>query len=132
MGKYLNRNQILTCNDTKTEEVTVPEWGGIVLVKALNGKERDAYEQSMYIIDGGNFSVNKDNIRAKLVAKTICDEDLKPVFTEGDIEILGEKNGAALDKVFAVAQKLCGMGGQTMEMLEKNLTPTTLDTSASS
>ena len=117
MSKYLCRETILNANDIKTEEVNVPEWGGVVLVKSLTGSEKDKYEQSIYSIkDGANYN----NIRAKFVALSICDEDLKPIFGSADIEALGQKSAIALNRVFEVAQKLSGLTSADVEELEKN------------
>lgn len=117
MSKYLNRETILNANDIKTEEVNVPEWGGAVLVKSLTGAEKDRYEQSIYSVkDGANYN----NIRSKLVALCICDEELKPVFQSADIDALGQKSAAALDRVFQAAQKLSALSASDVEELEKN------------
>ena len=106
MSKYLCREAILNAQDIKTEEVNVPEWGGVVLVKSLTGSEKDKYEQSIYSVkDGANYN----NIRSKLAALCICDEELKPIFSIADVEALGQKNAAALDRVFQAAQKLSGL-----------------------
>jgi hypothetical protein len=115
MSKYLCREAILNANDIKTEEVKVPEWGGVVLVKGLTGLEKDRYDQSVYNVKDGN--VNYTNMRAKLVALSICGEDLKPIFATADIEALGQKSAAALNRVFEVAQRL---SAAEVEELEKN------------
>lgn len=117
MSKYLGREQILNAQDVKTEEVNVPEWDGIVLVKSLTGSEKDRYEQSVYSTKDG---VNYNNIRAKLVALCICGEDLKSIFTIADVEALSQKSAAALDRVFEVAQRLSGFTKADVEELEKN------------
>ena len=113
----LNRNQILEVKDIKTEIVEVPEWGGSVLVKLLTGTERDQFEASV-IDDKGKFK--KDNVRAKLVLKCAVDEEGKPLFQAADLEAIGAKSAAALDRIFSVAQKLNRMGAQDLEELAKN------------
>jgi len=117
---YLTRDQILNMDDMKTQEVDVPEWGGAVVVKMMTGKERDAFEASLS--DGGkNPKVKYDNIRAKLVAMTVIDTDSKKLmFSIGDVEMLGGKSAAALDRVFTVAQKLCGLSKEDVDELVKN------------
>lgn len=116
---YLTREQILNADDLKTQEVECPEWGGTVVVKMMTGKERDAFEASLS--DGGrNPKVKYDNIRAKLVAMTVIDESKKLMFTIADVETLGNKSAAALDRVFTVAQKLCGLTKEDVDELVKN------------
>ena len=113
--KYLTRAQILEVPDGQTEEVPVPEWGGVVLVKALNGTERDRFESSMM---GKDF----ENVRARLVAMAIVDEEGKNIFFDKDVLALGRKSGRALHRVFAVAQRLAGLLPEDIEQLTENFT----------
>ena len=118
---YLTRAQILAKSDISTEAVHVPEWGGSVLVKAMTGTERDAFESSLVEQKKSGNTVKMDNIRAKLVQKTVIDPETKEcIFTVADIEELGKKSAAALDKVFSVARKLSGLTEEDIEELEKN------------
>ena len=124
MGKviYLTREQILNSDDIKTEEVFVPEWNnGTVIIKMMSGKERDAFEASV-IKMGNDGSVNSQgNVRAKLVALSIIDPDTKNLmFSVADIEALGTKSAAALDRVFSAAQKLSKVSSKDVDELEKN------------
>ena len=83
MSKYLTKAEIIEAHDIKSEEVTVPEWGGVVLVRGMTGRGRDAFEASIMADDDG--IVNYDNIRSKLVSKCIVDEDGTCLFTDADI-----------------------------------------------
>jgi hypothetical protein len=120
MSKYLNKDLILNVNDIKTEEVEIPEWGGKVLVKAMNGTERDSFEASIVKGTGKDAQVDMDNIRAKLVVRTIVGDDNKRLFNDSDAELLSKKCASALDKVFSVAQKLSGIGEQDLKDMVKN------------
>ena len=108
----LTRDQILNAQDIKTETVDVPEWGGTVIVKAMDGLERDRFEMSL--------SDGAENIRGKMALVTVVDEDGKPMFTAGDLDILGKKSGAALGRVYDVASRLAGFTKDEQEKLEKN------------
>ena len=114
----LNREQILKAKDSKTETVEVPEWGGTVEVKSMSGSERDAYEQSL--IDVETRKPSLANIRAKLGAMTLVDDDGKLLFSEKDVRALGKKSAAALDRICDVAQSLNGLSNEDMEELAKN------------
>lgn len=116
----LSREAILSSKDIKTQEVLVPEWGGNVLVKSLNGSERDAFEASIIDIKGKDVQMNRKNARAKLLVQCIVDKNLNPIFSAADVEALGQKSSAALDRVFTVAQKLSGISDTDLEELEKN------------
>lgn len=116
----LTREQILQFDDANYEEVQVPEWGGSVRVKAMNGTERDAFEASLFETRGKQQVMKMDNIRAKLVARTVVDENGQPIFGVGDIEALGKKSAAALDRVFTVSQRLSKITDTDIEELTKN------------
>lgn len=116
----LTKSAILSADDLKTEDVEVPEWGGAVRVRAFSGRERDAFEASLVRGDGKDRKVDLTNMRARLVALTVVDETGQKLFTHEDVDLLGAKSGAALDRVFAVAQKLNGLSAADVEDLTKN------------
>ena len=116
----LNKSQILGAVDIVIEKVAVPEWGGDVFVKSLTGAEKDAFEESIVDMSGTDVKVNMKNARAKLAAKTICDKDGVRIFDDADIPALGEKNGAVLERIFNVAQRLSGLSKDDVKKLIKN------------
>lgn len=120
MGKFLTRDDILQAKDINSKEVPVPEWGGVVLVKGLNGTQRNAYEESLIKMNGKNVGMNMQNATAKLVALTVVDEDGNQVFQQSDVEALGQKSGAALNRVYEVAQQLSGLSDKDMDELTGN------------
>lgn len=131
MGKpvvILDRSAILEMDDIGKSLVDVPEWGGAVYVRALTGSERDAFETSLIeekTVRKGRKqettrSTNLRNMRAKLCALTICDEDGKRLFSNADVKELGAKSAAALDRVFEVAQRLSGLSDDDVDELVGN------------
>ena len=129
----LSKSTILCANDLQTEDVEVPEWGGAVRVRSFTGRERDAFESSMVRGDGRDRKVDLTNMRARLVGLTVIDETGQRLFTDEEADLLGAKSGAALDRVFAIAQKLNGLSGADVEELSKNSSgvPSAVSTSAS-
>jgi len=115
-----------------TEIVEVPEWGGSVKVKALTGSERDKYESDSLTGRGRNRDINLANIRARLVALTVIDDNGKPLFSSIDIAALGGKSAKALDRIFDVAQRLSGISEEDIEELAKNSESGQSDASTSS
>ncbi len=120
MSKLLSRDAILQAQDLPFEDVEVPEWGGAVRVRGLTGAERDAFEQSIVETRGKNTRMNLKNIRAKLVALCVVDEQGNRVFSDDDAEALGRKSAAALDRVFEAAQRLSGLRKEDVEELAGN------------
>ena len=129
----LSKTAILTAQDLQTEDVEVPEWGGAVRVRSFTGRERDAFEASMVRGEGRDRKVDLTNMRARLVGLTVIDETGQRLFTDEEVDLLGAKSGAALDRVFAIAQKLNGLSGSDVEELSKNSSgvPSAVSTSAS-
>lgn len=132
MSRLLTRQEILSIRDIRTETVFVPEWGGAVKIKAMTGKERDAWETALFQIDGKDVKMNKENLRAKLVALTVVDEAGQRLFTEADVEALGSKSASALDRVYQASQKLSGLTPDDIKEMEKNLETDHSDSTASS
>lgn len=116
----LTRDAILKATDLPHEDVDVPEWGGTVRVRTLTGAERDQFEASIVELRGKKRKINTANIRAKLVALSVVDEQGNRLFSDADVALLGKKSAAALDRVFAVAQRLSGVTEDDVEELEKN------------
>lgn len=110
----LTKDAILGSNDRKTEEITVPEWGGSVLIKTMSGAERDSFE--MAITSG----TSKSNIRARFAAAVIVDEKGKRMFTDAEIVKLGEKSASALDRVLEAGQRLNKFSDKDIEELAKD------------
>lgn len=114
----LSREQIIEADDRKTEDVAVPEWGGTVRVRALSGRERDAYEASIVQVSAnGSRRVSLENLRARLVSFACVDEEGNRLFSDDDAMALGEKSAAALERVFDVARKLSGLSEDDVEEL---------------
>lgn len=120
--KVLSRADILNAEDTRIEDVPVPEWGGVVRVRGLKGVERDAYEASImtHNDETGQFIPTLENARAKLVVRSAVDADGKPLFKENDLFDLGNKSAAALQRVWAKARELSGLSEEDVKKLVKN------------
>lgn len=116
----LNRDQIVNAPDLKTETVEVPEWGGEVLVRGLTGQQRDAFEQ--WFQKQSKSKAGVPNVRARLAVLSIVDEKGDRVFNDADIDMLGDKSGAMLDRVFDAVQRLSGISGDDVDEMVKNST----------
>lgn len=115
----LNRDAILKADDATYEDVFVPEWSGQVRVKAISGSERDEYEQHV-AGDRKSGKLNMRNMRARLLVLALVDEEGKRLFKLGDLEMLGGKNAAVIDKLFDVARRLAGITEEEKEEVEEN------------
>ena len=128
----LSREQIIGADDRKTEDVPVPEWGGVVRVRALSGAERDAYEAGIVQLRGdGSKVVSLQNLRGRLVSLACVDEEGNRLFTDEDAIALGDKSASALERVFDVARNLAGLSENDVEELAEGVEPAPSDGSTS-
>lgn len=122
MADYLSAAAILACDDTQFRDEVVPEWGGTVRVRALSGKERDAYDMSLRVFrDNGDLVYNPENQRAKLVGRSLVDSETGArLFTDQEINALGDKNADVLQRLYDIAAKLSGLAVDSDADAEKN------------
>lgn len=111
----LSKSDILGVDDKKMVDFDVPEWGGSVKLRVMTGTERDRFESEFV---NGNKSV--DMVRAKLVAKCLCDEKGQRLFSETEIPQLGEKSAAVLDRLFTECMRLNRFSKDDVDDLAKN------------
>jgi len=116
----LTRDQILAAPDLKTESVPVPEWGGEVLVRMMTASERDDFEAKLFVGEGEKRRVNQKDFRARLCAIVLVDDKGERLFKVDDVELLGRKSAAALERVFEVAQRINGLGEKAVEEAKKD------------
>jgi hypothetical protein len=116
----LNRDDILGVDDKVWEDIAVPEWGGEVRVRGMSGTQRDEYEASIIQQNGNDRKVNLSNMRAKLVARCLIDEEGRLLFTSEDVRALGRKSARALERVFDKSRELSGMSEEDVEKLAEN------------
>jgi hypothetical protein len=118
MSRVLGRGAILAAQDLKRETVSVPEWGGDVIITTMTGAQRDSWEQSLVSKDRGKPDIS--NVRAKLVVCCAVDEAGALLFSPEDAEALGAKSGAALERCAQAAQRLNMLTDDALEAARGN------------
>ena len=122
-GGLLSRDQILQAQDLRSEEVSVPEWGGVIRVRELAAGERERIAGFVTAHDGRSREI--------MVALTAIDGDGNQLFSLDDIEELAKKGEAAIQRVAEVASRLSGIGRVAEAQAEKNSEPSRSDDSTS-
>lgn len=118
--KDLTKQDIIDADDITIEPVDVPEWGGRVYVRVMDGPSRDAFELSMMKGRGKAAKMSMENVRAKCAAATICNAAGERLFSDKEIELLSKKSGAALNRVWEVSARLNGLTEKDVEELAGN------------
>lgn len=122
----LSKNEIFAIDDRKIVELEVPEWNGSVRLRSLSAKERDDFESStVKLRRDGTREEHMENFRARLVSKCLIDENEKLMFTKPqDIQALGAKSAAALQRIFNKCQELNGLSDADVEDLTQDFEET--------
>ena len=107
----LSKEDIFGCSDTTIEKLHIDAWGGDVYVRSLTAAERDKFEASNLIKDKRTnlYDARMDNLRARLVAMSLCDETGKRLCTDADAAALGSRNAAAIALIYDTAARLSGI-----------------------
>lgn len=111
----LTADQILAADDLGLKEVAVPEWGGSVYIRVMSVGERDEYER-MWI---GKKETGVENFRTQYLARVLCDEKGKLLFTKAQTEALAGKSGAVMGRLFDEAMKHNRMTEEDVKELGK-------------
>lgn len=113
MSRTLSAGDIFATDDIEIVAVPVPEWGGVVYVKAMSGLDRERYFDSIKRIEGYGKKERTVIIHplstAKLVAATACNENGQLLFTHLDVEKLAKKSSKALQRLVDASAKLNGL-----------------------
>lgn len=113
----LTRAAILSADDLKTVDVPVPEWGGEVRIRSLTGTQREVFGRSLLDAAG---KPTGEGYNLKLVAVSVVQEDGTQAFTLDDVQILGTKSDAALDRVVDAIETLNKMKAGAIEDAKGN------------
>lgn len=117
------RDQILAADDRPWMDVPTPEWGvPTVRIVSMSGADRDSWEAAALIRRAqAEGTARLRNLRAELVARCAVDPATgERIFSEEDIEALGQKSARVLDRLFAAATQLNAVTPDDMKALEKN------------
>ena len=120
----LTKEAILAADDLPTETLDVPEWGGAVRVRGLNCADRDAYLAGLMKwkkVEGGKLTFDPaglPGIKARLIQMTVLNGDGAPMFSPGEIDLIGHKAASAIDRIYIVAMRLSGLSAEAAETAE--------------
>lgn len=98
----------------------IPELGGDVILQGMSGTDRDAWEQSLVRGRGKKRDVNLQNVRAKLVVRSLINEDGSRMFTDAEAPAVGAIRVDVLNQLFEAAQKLSGVSDEDVDELGKS------------
>ena len=105
----LTKDQILSLEDRPTLTVSVPEWGGDVVIRKLSARQKAIMESYWKFDDAGKFIPESGHgDRARLVALSCINEDGTLMFSVADAIALDEKSFEAVRVIADAAAKFNG------------------------
>jgi hypothetical protein len=131
----LTRDQIVKARLTRPlplEKVSCPEWApegidpteAFVYVRTLTAGEKDAWENAVtYEGTGEGRRCIDEQFRAKLAAATVCDAGGSRLFTEADVELLGQQDSRPLSRIAEAAMRLNAISTEQQRDLLGNSGP---------
>lgn len=112
MSKLLSAAEILAADDLKSVDESVPEWGGIVRLRALSAGEVLSMTREL--------ETKKDEGMFEILVRCAVDDNGAPVFTPDQIPELKKKSMQVLDRLQKVALRLNSMRPQDGVELKKD------------
>jgi hypothetical protein len=113
----LTFEQIQAAGDVGREVVSIPEWGGDVLVQGLTGAGRIEFNRQSFRREGDKFEA--DVFYADLVLASLCLVNEAGSLLFPDVKTLGGRSSIAIERIVRVARRLSGMDRASAEDAEK-------------
>lgn len=117
----LNKEQLLTLDDSEYVTVETPEWGGSVMLRRMGAL---AYQHIRSLAKNTDFSDPEQSCELGLtyLSQCIVDPETKELVFDGaaDMQRLGRRQPAVIDRLFAAALELHAATPEAAEELEKN------------
>lgn len=104
----------------RVEAVIVVGVDDPIFLRTLTGRERDGFENACFTQKGKDRVLSTENIRAKLLVRSICDEKGVRIFQDNEADSLGGIPADILDELFTKAQKMSGLAPADVEELAGN------------
>lgn len=122
----LSAEQILAADDLGLLKIEVPEWkpagwtqaDGVptVFCRVMSVGERDSYER-LWI---GKRETGIENFRTEYLARVLCDDKGRLLFSRDQVAALAAKSGAVCGRLFDLAMKHNNMTEADVEQLGKS------------
>lgn len=106
---FLTEEAILGLVSTAVIHEFTIEGVGTFYLKGMTAQDRDAWEMSILGKDGQPDYSKLDNMRAKLVARTLVNQDGKRIFDNAGAAKLGNLPAVIVNALYEKAQDINGM-----------------------
>lgn len=121
--KEVSRDQFFQTVPRQVEMVALPELGkGVgIRIRSLTAKERADYEDEVRIKTKKGYDIDPVHLQEKLIIRAAVDEKGELLLTEEDMPRMAGMPAAVINRLFKVAQRLCGLNDDDGEAAEARL-----------
>lgn len=119
---HLTKDAILQAQQgLRRVQVDVPEWGGLVYVAELTGRQRDALDTALdeHRDDEGKIK-SLAVYRALIVIHTVVDAEGCRVFGPDDLDRLLKFSSRPMERIRIAADAINGLTAEEIEVIRKN------------
>ena len=116
----VDKAAIFAADDLPTEDVDVPEWGGVLTVRTMTCGEQDEMFVDLADKRKGGKQVDIKGFRARLVQLTVVNGDGSLLFEKDDIPQLQKKSSLVMERIAEVAMRINGLTSSDVEAVAGN------------
>lgn len=116
MTKIANRNVLLKLCDRRYIDLELPEVGLVVRIQSLSEKEKSEYETRLIAKSGrGVVRDRLQDATRRLIALCLVDDKNDRVFSNADIDKIGELDSFVSSRIYEACQEHCGFNKNDIE-----------------
>tara|TARA_R110000824_G_scaffold11593_3_gene50812 strand:+ start:5450 stop:5848 length:399 start_codon:yes stop_codon:yes gene_type:complete len=131
MAKIANRTALLKLCERRYIDLEL-EGGLIVRIQSLSEKEKSSYETRLIAKSGrGVIRDRLQDATRRLIALCLVDEKNERIFSNADVDQIGELDSFVSSRIYDAAQEHCGFNKGDIEDTVKNCTGITVEDSPS-
>lgn len=120
MSEFLSRGDFFKKRDRARKIVELPELGGKIIVQAPSALERGLIEAWLQNKTGGTRNERVARLREKVTIMCCIHEDGAKMFTEADMDLLGQMPAVVLERILRAYQELSLTDDVDLETLAGN------------
>jgi len=118
----MTREEILNSRNFGVKEIEILDVGK-VFIRKWSGKDRAKFLQASISVNGENVDVKYDKIfdnMSLVVALSLCDESGKRMFSDEELDLIGELDADVIQEIYQESLKLNSLAPKSLEESAKN------------
>jgi len=119
--KIANRNALLKLCERRYIDLELEDAGVTVRIQSLSEKEKSSYETRLIAKSGrGILRDRLQDATRRLIALCLVDDKNERIFTDSDVNQIGEMDSFVSSRIYDACQEHCGFNKNDIESTVKN------------